>query len=79
MTNTQLTKVNLKKRNGLYVVTGVTLLSGQVLSASKEVILSAGTIQSPQLLELSGIGSTDILNAAGVKELIDLPGVGENL
>jgi choline dehydrogenase-like flavoprotein len=50
----------------------------QVL-AKKEVILSAGAIQSPQLLELSGIGSPDVLKAAGIECRVPLPGVGENL
>lgn len=45
----------------------------------KEVILSAGVIQSPQLLELSGIGDPEILRAAGVECKVNLPGVGENL
>ncbi|KAK0195114.1 alcohol oxidase [Armillaria mellea] len=45
----------------------------------KEVILSAGSFQSPQLLELSGIGNPEILNVHGIKTLINLPEVGENL
>jgi choline dehydrogenase-like flavoprotein len=44
-----------------------------------EVILSAGVIQSPQLLELSGVGSAEVLSRAGVRVLHHLPGVGENL
>ncbi|MET9250422.1 GMC family oxidoreductase N-terminal domain-containing protein [Nonomuraea sp. NPDC003709] len=44
----------------------------------REVILSAGAVQSPQLLELSGIGSADVLAAAGVPVVHHLPGVGEN-
>ncbi len=47
--------------------------------ANKEVILSAGSIGSPQLLQLSGIGPKDVLANAGVVLLKDLPGVGENL
>ncbi len=47
--------------------------------AAGEVILAAGAIGSPQLLELSGIGSGDVLSAAGVPVLHELPGVGENL
>ncbi|CEH13254.1 Glucose dehydrogenase/choline dehydrogenase/mandelonitrile lyase (GMC oxidoreductase family) [Ceraceosorus bombacis] len=47
--------------------------------ASKEVILSAGTIKTPQLLELSGIGRKEVLEKAGIKQRVDLPGVGENL
>ncbi len=44
-----------------------------------EVILSAGVVQSPQILELSGIGSEVVLRAAKVHVLKHLPGVGENL
>jgi choline dehydrogenase-like flavoprotein len=47
--------------------------------AKREVILSASTIQSPRLLELSGIGNPEVLEAAGVPCLVALPEVGENL
>lgn len=47
--------------------------------ARKEVILAAGPIQSPKLLELSGIGRADILGRHGIAVARDLPGVGENL
>ncbi|RYF83473.1 MAG: choline dehydrogenase [Comamonadaceae bacterium] len=47
--------------------------------ARAEVLLSAGAIQSPQLLQLSGIGPRALLNARGVPVVHDLPGVGENL
>ena len=47
--------------------------------ARREVLLAAGTIQSPQLLELSGIGQSEVLQRAGVNVLHQLPGVGENL
>jgi choline dehydrogenase len=47
--------------------------------ASKEVILSAGPIGSPHLLQLSGIGDSDTLKAAGVEVKHHLPGVGQNL
>jgi choline dehydrogenase-like flavoprotein len=79
MTGTEVAKLNLEKRGHSYAVTGVTLLSGEVIDARKEVIASGGTIKNPQLLELSGIGSSAVLQAAGVKQIIDLPGVGENL
>ena len=49
------------------------------VSAKKEVILSAGSIGSPQLLQVSGIGPGDVLTNAGVKVLSDMPGVGANL
>jgi len=48
-------------------------------TAEGEVILSAGAIGSPQLLELSGIGDGARLQALGVQTLAHLPGVGENL
>ena len=44
-----------------------------------EVVLSCGAIDSPRLLQLSGIGPRDVLDAAGVPVVVDLPGVGENL
>ncbi|MEV5886555.1 GMC family oxidoreductase N-terminal domain-containing protein [Streptomyces sp. NPDC052020] len=44
----------------------------------REVIVSAGTVQSPQLLELSGIGSAEVLGGVGVPVVHHLPGVGEN-
>ncbi|MEJ7688237.1 MAG: choline dehydrogenase [Variovorax sp.] len=44
-----------------------------------EVLLSAGSIQSPQLLQLSGIGPQALLGRMGIPVLADLPGVGENL
>ena len=55
--------------------------NGQTKSAKArgEVILAGGAINSPQLLELSGIGHPDVLNAQGIETVSALPGVGENL
>ena len=47
-------------------------------TANKEVVLAAGAVQSPQLLELSGIGQAELLKAHGIEVVHDLPGVGEN-
>jgi choline dehydrogenase len=47
--------------------------------AAREVVVSAGTINSPQLLELSGIGQPDRLRSLGIDVCHALPGVGENL
>ena len=47
--------------------------------ADGEVLLAAGAVQSPHILQLSGIGAADALRTAGVKPVHDLPGVGENL
>ncbi len=49
------------------------------ISARKEVILSAGPVQSPKLLELSGIGGGELLRKHGIEVVADLPGVGECL
>ena len=47
--------------------------------ATREVVLSAGAINSPQLLQLSGIGPAPLLRAHGIEVVHDLPGVGANL
>lgn len=52
---------------------------GYVLRARKEVIVSAGAFQSPQLLMVSGIGPCDQLKKNGIPCLQDLPGVGQNM
>jgi len=48
------------------------------VTATKEVILAAGAVHSPQLLQLSGIGPKAVLEASGVDVKLDLPGVGYN-
>ncbi|EXJ58235.1 hypothetical protein A1O7_05660 [Cladophialophora yegresii CBS 114405] len=48
------------------------------IRAKREVIVAGGAINSPQILEMSGIGNPEILKAAGVECLVDLPSVGEN-
>ncbi|KAJ3559639.1 hypothetical protein NM688_g219 [Phlebia brevispora] len=61
---------------------GVEVLSGgksHTIYATKEVIVCAGAIYSPQILELSGIGSKETLLSAGVPVKVDLPGMGENV
>ncbi|MGB5694522.1 MAG: GMC family oxidoreductase N-terminal domain-containing protein [Polyangiales bacterium] len=54
---------------------------GQVhrVRATREVVLCAGAYNTPPLLEMSGIGRRDVLEALGVEVLHELPGVGENL
>ena len=58
-----------------YVVDG----RDEVARCSREIILSGGAVNSPQLLMLSGIGPADHLNSVGIPPLHDLPGVGGNL
>ncbi|KAF5496852.1 Dehydrogenase citC [Colletotrichum sp. SAR11_240] len=79
LSDTTVVKVNLEQVGDEQQATGVTLQDGTVIAANKEVILSAGSIQSPGLLELSGIGQASVLNSSGIAQVIDLPGVGENL
>lgn len=88
MLSTRVAKINLetsykdmksrRSAEGSVVATGVTLQDGSVITVREEVILSAGSLQSPGILELSGVGQKDVLDAAGIKQIIDLPGVGEN-
>jgi choline dehydrogenase len=64
------------------VATGVKLqVDGQSIEliASKEVLLSAGAINSPQVLMLSGVGPKEHLTEKGIETKLDLPGVGQNL
>ena len=78
LTNVLVQKVILENK----IATGVEYsINGnkKALKANKEVILCAGSIGSPQLLQLSGIGPKKVLDDAGVDVLHELPGVGENL
>ena len=62
-------------------VTGVAYRQNGVLrqvAARGEVILCAGAVETPQILELSGIGQGDRLSGLGIEVVHDLPGVGEN-
>lgn len=50
----------------------------QTIKSRKMVVMSAGTLGSPLLLERSGVGQEKVLNAAGVDVIASVPGVGEN-
>ncbi|MCW2900177.1 MAG: glucose-methanol-choline oxidoreductase [Streptosporangiaceae bacterium] len=61
---------------------GVAIASGDTVEeirADKEVILSLGNMETPKLLELSGIGGADVLKAAGIDVVLDRPLVGEDM
>jgi len=49
-----------------------------VVHASKLIVLSAGAMGSPLVLERSGLGAATVLQKHGVTQVVDLPGVGEN-
>nr|OQO25359.1 hypothetical protein B0A51_09932 [Rachicladosporium sp. CCFEE 5018] len=51
----------------------------QTIHVTREVVLAAGAIHTPQLLMLSGIGPAPTLQSVGITPLLDLPGVGQNL
>ncbi|KAK4507270.1 hypothetical protein PRZ48_001005 [Zasmidium cellare] len=71
-----------EKGSGGVEATGVVFsVAGEryVAKARSEVILCAGVFGSPQILELSGIGSAELCKSLGIKNVIDNPNVGENL
>ena len=61
---------------GAQVWTGQEMVT---VRASREVVLSAGSIGSPQILQLSGVGPAPLLQSLGITPVADLPGVGANL
>lgn len=83
LTNALVTKVNLEKSGeGEAKATGVQFVVDGVahtVKAKKEVLVCGGSVNSPQILELSGIGSSAVLHKAGIETIVELPGVGENL
>ncbi len=50
----------------------------QTAKSTKEVIMAAGAVHSPQLLQLSGVGPKALLQSLGIEVVTDLPGVGKN-
>lgn len=59
--------------------TGLELIDGTCIAARKEVILAAGAVNSPQILELSGIGDAQRLRRIGIEPLVHAGDVGRNL
>jgi choline dehydrogenase len=71
-----------RQADGSLRCTGAELLRGGQsvgVSATREVVLSAGSVNSPQILQLSGIGPAALLREHGIEVAHDLPGVGDNL
>ena len=78
ITNAHVQKINFegKKASGIEYFLGENL---NKISANKEVILSAGSIGSPHILQISGIGDGDKLSKIGINLIKNLRGVGKNL
>jgi choline dehydrogenase len=83
LTHAHARRVAVDARDGLRRATGVEIEradgSRMLVTARREVVLAAGAIGSPQLLQLSGIGPGPLLQAHGIPVVHALPGVGENL
>ncbi|RMD43391.1 hypothetical protein DV735_g1700, partial [Chaetothyriales sp. CBS 134920] len=82
LTQHQVTEILFKKGNKLEAsgVEATDLTTGKSVKfwARKEVILAAGAVHTPQILQLSGIGPKAVLEAAGVPVKLDFPAVGSN-
>jgi len=83
MTHTRVKRLILERdANGQQRCVGVELVQGRetrIVRAAREVILSAGAIGSPQILQLSGVGPGELLQRHGIEVKHALPGVGANL
>jgi choline dehydrogenase-like flavoprotein len=82
ITEATATEVIIDRDEQLWVAKGIRFRHGDKIYsayAKNEVILCAGSVQSPQLLELSGIGNPGILSAAGITVKVPNNNVGENL
>jgi choline dehydrogenase len=83
LTHAHVNRIRIDTANGNRRAAGVEFRTGQggseFVEAKREVVLSAGAIGSPQILQLSGIGPGSLLQASGLPVIHDLPGVGENL
>lgn len=82
LTESLVEKIIFDKSESDVVATGVQFIHNgrsEVREARMEVLLCAGAFQSPQLLELSGIGSSKLLKSHGIDVLVENPNVGENL
>ena len=78
--NAQVDRLVIESGDSGKRATGVVLAgSGELLKARREVILAAGAIGSPQILQCSGIGPESLLRSHGIDVVHHLPGVGANL
>ncbi|PFH47692.1 GMC oxidoreductase [Amanita thiersii Skay4041] len=69
----------ISARSVEFVVDGTTAGPTHILTANREVVLSAGAVLTPHVLLHSGIGNITLLQSLGITPLLNLPGVGQNL
>lgn len=84
LTGNQVTRILTSSSNGVVKVTGVEFATSreavrQTVKINGEVILAAGSLHTPQLLQVSGIGDSKHLASINVTTVVDLPAVGHNL
>lgn len=72
-------KINFDENKKATSVEVQGLLGAFTLTARKEIVVSAGAFQSPQLLMVSGIGPAETLREHGIDPVVELPGVGQNM
>ncbi|PVH88936.1 GMC oxidoreductase [Cadophora sp. DSE1049] len=84
LTGHKVAEINFRQTKMEIIATSVKIVSRTdnssitTVRAKKEIILAAGAIHTPQILQLSGIGPREVLKAANVSLVLDLPGVGSN-
>ncbi|KAJ5885373.1 hypothetical protein N7495_009883 [Penicillium taxi] len=83
ITEAPVEKILIEKEDGKDAVVKGVVFTGKdgvarTVAAKHEVVMAAGALKTPQLLEISGIGNSTILREHGIETIIDLPGVGEN-
>ncbi|KAL5373727.1 hypothetical protein DPSP01_012472 [Paraphaeosphaeria sporulosa] len=84
ITGNQVKRIVTQTINGTVKVTGVEFASSsnatcQAVNVSREAVLAAGALHTPQLLQVSGIGDSAHLKSINVEPIVDLPAVGQNL
>ena len=82
LTKVHATKIRFKLQDGMREATGIEFIRDNEMlfaEASRETILASGAVNSPQLLQLSGVGPRQLLRENEISVVHDLAGVGENL
>ena len=78
-TGAEAARLVIERRDDGLGCTGIVLVSGERLDARRAVVLSAGAVNSPKLLQLSGLGPGALLHGHGIDVVADLPALGGNL